>query len=39
MTSMLKIVCIWLIAVTLPLLWKISGVALTAKGNPKKLRL
>ena len=38
MTSMLEIVCIWLIAVTLPLLWKISDVVLTATGNPKKLR-
>ncbi|SDX19937.1 hypothetical protein [Nitrosomonas communis] len=39
MTSMLKIICIWLIAITLPLLWKISDVALTATSNPKKIEI
>lgn len=38
MQLMLEIVLILLIAVTLPLLWKISDLVLTATGNPKNLR-
>ncbi|SDZ15527.1 hypothetical protein SAMN05421755_11403 [Nitrosomonas sp. Nm33] len=38
MLLMLELVVILLISVTLPLLWKISDLTLTATGDPKNLR-